>query len=45
MGLYLFSALIFWQKMWGEDRVEADKISPVYLLCYIHVCSDISIPE
>lgn len=22
MGLYLFSALIFWQKMWGEDRLE-----------------------
>lgn len=22
MGLYLFSALIFWQKMWGEGRLE-----------------------
>lgn len=42
MGLYLFSALIFWQKMWGEGRlVEADVIFPMYFLGYIHVCSDI----
>lgn len=40
MGLYLFSALIFWQKMWGEDRVEADIISSIYVLGYIGVFSD-----
>lgn len=42
MGLYLFSALILWEKI---SRVEAAMISSVYFLGYIHVCSDFCYTE